>query len=80
MGEAAAIVALADASAAALRQVGEAISSPGGMDAVSLRVAEHYVDAFANLAKTNNTLIVPANLGDMSTVIASALQIVKAQK
>ena len=80
MGEASAIVALADASAAALRQVGEAISSPGGMDAVSLRVAEHYVDAFANLAKTNNTLIVPANLGDMSTVIASALQIVKAQK
>ena len=80
MGEAAAIVALADASASALRQVGEAIASPGGMDAVSLRVAEHYVDAFANLAKTNNTLIVPANLGDMSTVIASALQIVKAQK
>jgi regulator of protease activity HflC (stomatin/prohibitin superfamily) len=80
MGEAAAIVALADASAAALRQVGEAIATRGGMDAVSLRVAEHYVDAFANLAKTSNTLIVPANLGDMSTVIASALQIVKAQK
>ncbi|WP_312516068.1 stomatin-like protein [Massilia sp.] len=79
-GEAAAIVALAEASAAALRQVGSAISEPGGMDAVSLRVAEHYVDAFANLAKTNNTLIVPANLGDMSTVIASALQIVKAQR
>lgn len=79
-GEATAIVALAEASAAALRQVGEAINAPGGMDAVSLRVAEHYVDAFANLARTNNTLIVPANLGDMSTVIASALQIVKAQK
>jgi len=79
-GEATAIVALAEASAAALRQVGDAINAPGGMDAVSLRVAEHYVDAFANLARTNNTLIVPANLGDMSTVIASALQIVKAQK
>ena len=79
-GEATAIVALAEASAAALRQVGDAINSPGGMDAVSLRVAEHYVDAFANLAKTNNTLIVQANLGDMSTVIASALQIVKAQR
>lgn len=79
-GEATAIVALAEASAAALRQVGDAINAPGGMDAVSLRVAEHYVDAFANLAKTNNTLIVPANLGDMSTVIASALQIVKAQR
>jgi len=80
MGEATAIVALAEASALALRQVGDAIGSPGGMDAVSLRVAEHYVDAFANLAKTNNTLIVPANLGDISTAIASAMQIVKAQR
>ena len=80
MGEATAIVALAEASASALRQVGDAIQSPGGMDAVSLRVAEHYVDAFANLAKTNNTLIVPANMGDISTAIASALQIVKAQR
>jgi regulator of protease activity HflC (stomatin/prohibitin superfamily) len=80
MGEATAIVALAEASASALRQVGDAIRSPGGMDAVSLRVAEHYVDAFANLAKTNNTLIVPANMGDISTAIASAMQIVKAQR
>ncbi|OON62668.1 paraslipin [Massilia sp. KIM] len=79
-GEASAIVALAEASAAALRQVGAAIREPGGLDAVNLRVAEHYVDAFGNLAKTNNSLIVPANMGDMSTVIASALQIVKAQK
>lgn len=79
-GEATAIVALAEASANALRQVGAAIASPGGMDAVSLRVAERYVDAFANLAKTNNTLIVPGNLGEMSTLIASAMQIAKAQK
>jgi regulator of protease activity HflC (stomatin/prohibitin superfamily) len=79
-GEAAAIVALADASAAALRQVGEAIRSPGGLDAVNLRVAEEYVGAFGKLAKTNNSIIVPADLGDMSGLIASALQIVKAQK
>lgn len=79
-GEASAIVALADASAAALRQVGDAIRSPGGMDAVNLRVAEHYVDAFGKLAKTNNSIIVPADLGDMSGLIASALQIVKSQK
>jgi regulator of protease activity HflC (stomatin/prohibitin superfamily) len=79
-GEAAAIVALADASAAALRQVGDAIRSPGGMDAVNLRVAEEYVGAFGKLAKTNNSIIVPADLGDMSGLIASALQIVKAQK
>ena len=78
-GEASAIVALAEASANALRQVGDAIGSPGGMDAVSLRVAEHYVDAFANLAKTNNTLIIPGDLSTMGGMIASALQVVKAQ-
>jgi regulator of protease activity HflC (stomatin/prohibitin superfamily) len=79
-GEAAAIVALADASATALRQVGAAIREPGGSDAVSLRVAEDYVKAFGNLAKTNNSVIVPANMGDMGSLIASALQIVKAQR
>jgi regulator of protease activity HflC (stomatin/prohibitin superfamily) len=79
-GEAAAILALADASANALRQVGEAIRSPGGIDAVNLRVAEEYVNAFGKLAKTNNSIIVPANMGDMSGLIASALQIVKSQK
>jgi regulator of protease activity HflC (stomatin/prohibitin superfamily) len=79
-GEAAAIVALADASAAALRQVGDAIRSPGGMDAVNLRVAEEYVHAFGQLAKTNNSIIVPADMGNMSGLIASALQIVKAQR
>jgi len=73
-------VALAEASAAALRQVGDAIRSPGGVDAVNLRVAEHYVDAFGKLAKTNNSIIVPANMGDMSGLIASALQIVKSQR
>jgi regulator of protease activity HflC (stomatin/prohibitin superfamily) len=79
-GEAAAIVALAEASANALRQVGAAIREPGGADAVSLRVAEEYVNAFGNLAKTNNSVIVPANMGDMGSLIAGALQIVKAQR
>ncbi|WP_230020680.1 SPFH domain-containing protein [Massilia sp. Bi118] len=79
-GEATAIVALADASATALRQVGDAIRSPGGADAVNLRVAEEYVHAFGNLAKTNNSIIVPADLGNMSGLIASALQIVKAER
>jgi regulator of protease activity HflC (stomatin/prohibitin superfamily) len=79
-GEATAIVALAEASATALRQVGAAIREPGGQDAVNLRVAEEYVEAFGNLAKTNNSIIVPANMGDMSGLIASALQIVKAQR
>jgi len=79
-GEAAAILAIAEAKAGALKQVGNAIQSPGGEDAMNLRVAEQYVDAFAHLAKTNNSLIVPANLGDMSGLIATALQVVKTQK
>ncbi|MBB5609997.1 MULTISPECIES: SPFH domain-containing protein [unclassified Janthinobacterium] len=79
-GQAAAIVALAQASAEALRQVGAAIREPGGEDAVNLKVAEQYVGAFAQLAKTNNSIIVPANLGDMSSLIATAMQVVKTQK
>src|SRR5471032_3380772 len=79
-GQAAAIVALAEANASALRQVGAAIREPGGEDAVNLKVAEQYVGAFAQLAKTNNSIIVPANLGDMSSLIATAMQVVKTQK
>ena len=79
-GEAAAITAIAEATAGALRQVGAAIEQPGGIEAVNLRVAEQYVDAFGKLAKTTNTLIVPGNLGDMSSLIATAMQVVKTQK
>jgi regulator of protease activity HflC (stomatin/prohibitin superfamily) len=78
-GEAAAIVSIANATAEALRQTGAAIREPGGQDAVNLKVAEQYVEAFAKLAKTNNTLIVPGDLGNMSSMIASALQVVKSQ-
>ncbi|MRW82593.1 paraslipin [Pseudoduganella sp. FT26W] len=79
-GQAAAIVALAEANASALRQVGAAIREPGGEDAVNLKVAEQYVGAFGQLAKTNNSIIIPANLGDMSGLIATAMQVVKTQK
>ena len=79
-GQAKAIVALAEANAEALRQIAAAIREPGGQEAVNLKVAEQYVGAFNNLAKTNNSIIVPANLGEMSGLIASAMQIVKAQK
>ncbi len=79
-GQAKAVVALAEASAEALRQIAAAIREPGGADAVNLKVAEQYVHAFGELAKTNNSIIVPANLGEMSGLIASAMQIVKAQK
>ena len=79
-GEAKAIVQLAQANAESLRQIAAAIREPGGQEAVNLKVAEQYVEAFGELAKTNNSIIVPANLGEMSGLIASAMQIVKAQK
>jgi regulator of protease activity HflC (stomatin/prohibitin superfamily) len=79
LGEASAIVAIADATAKAVRQVGEAIREPGGIEAVNLKVAERYIDAFSGLAKANNTLIVPANLGDVSTLISTAMTVVKGQ-
>lgn len=79
-GQAAAIVSIAEGTAEALRKTGAAIREPGGFDAVNLKVAEQFVNAFANLAKTNNSIIVPANLGDISGLIASALQVVKSQQ
>ncbi len=79
-GQANAIIQLAEANAESLRQIAAAIREPGGQEAVNLKVAEQYVGAFGNLAKTNNSIIVPANLGEMSGLIASAMQIVKAQK
>ena len=79
LGEASAIVAIADATAKAVRQVGEAIREPGGIEAVNLKVAERYIDAFSGLAKANNTLIVPANLGDVATLISTAMTVVKGQ-
>jgi regulator of protease activity HflC (stomatin/prohibitin superfamily) len=76
-GEASAILAVAEANALAIQKIALAIQSTGGMEAVNLKVAEQYVTAFGNLAKTGNTLIVPANLSDMSSMIASALAIVR---
>ena len=79
LGEASAIVAIADATAKAIRQVAQATREPGGLEAVNLKVAERYVDAFSNLAKQNNTLIVPANLGDLAGLISTAMTVIKAQ-
>ena len=79
-GEAEAIKAVADATAQAIRRVAEAIEAPGGMNAVNLKVAEKYVEAFSNVAKAGNTLILPGNLAEMGGMVATALNIVKAQK
>jgi len=79
-GEASAILSIAEASAEAIRKTAAAIRDPGGADAVNLKVAEQYVEAFSHLAKTNNSIIIPANLGDISSLIASAMHVVKSQQ
>ena len=76
-GEATAIRVIAEANASAVRAVAEAIADKGGMDAANLKIAQQYVEAFANLAKTNNTLIIPANVGDVAGVIATAMTVLE---
>ena len=76
-GEATATLVKAEATAKAIRQIAESIGAPGGMQAVNLRVAEEYIAQFGNLAKTTNTLILPANVADIAGFIATALSVVK---
>jgi regulator of protease activity HflC (stomatin/prohibitin superfamily) len=76
-GEASAILARAEATAKAIRQIAEAIQAPGGIQAVNLQVAEQYINAFAGLARTNNTLIMPANVADVAGLIATAMTVVR---
>lgn len=78
-GQAEAIKAVAIATAEGLKAVAEAAMAQGGMEAVQLRVAEKLVEQFGHLAKTNNTLILPANFGDVSSLIATAMSVVKQQ-
>jgi regulator of protease activity HflC (stomatin/prohibitin superfamily) len=78
-GHAAAILSIAEANAHAIRQVAEAIESPGGVNAVNLKVAEQYVAAFAGLARTGNTLIVPSNLSDLAGLVSTAMTVFKSQ-
>jgi regulator of protease activity HflC (stomatin/prohibitin superfamily) len=77
-GEATATLVKAEATAKAIRQIAESIGAPGGVQAVNLRVAEEYIAQFGNLAKTTNTLILPANVADVAGFIATALSVVKA--
>jgi regulator of protease activity HflC (stomatin/prohibitin superfamily) len=72
-GEAEAIKAVAEATAEAIRKVAAAIQEPGGEQAVQLKVAEKAVDAYANLARVNNTMIVPGNMTEVSALIGTAM-------
>ena len=76
-GAAAAILAIAQATAEGLRKVAETIRIPGGPEAVQLRVAEEYIAKFGELAKTNNTLILPANVSDVGSMIAVAMNAIR---
>lgn len=77
-GQASAILAVANATAEGIARVAATINTPGGMEAVQLRVAEQYIEQFGQIAKAGNTLVVPANLADVSSVIATAMSTIKA--
>ena len=79
-GEAAAITAVAEATAGAIRKIAEAIQQPGGDQAVQLKVAEKAVDAYAQLAQKNNTMIVPGNMSEVGGLIGTAMALLKGGK
>ena len=76
-GEAEAILAVATATAEGLRKVANAVTDQGGPEAMQLRIAEQYIGEFGNLAKTGNTYVVPANLADLTSMMALATDIAK---
>jgi regulator of protease activity HflC (stomatin/prohibitin superfamily) len=79
-GAAAAILAIASATADGTRRVAEAINLPGGFEAVQLRVADHYIEKFGQLANASDTtLIVPASVGDISGMLATAMNVIRRQ-
>ena len=79
-GEAGAIKMIAEAQAEAVRVVGQAIGTAEGLSAANLKVAELYVGAFRELAKANNTLIIPSNLSDAASFVASAMTVLDRTK
>ncbi len=78
-GEASAILSVAQATAESIRLVAASIQNDGGMEAVQLRVADNLVEQFGKLAKTNNTLILPANFADLGSLIAASMTVVKSE-
>ncbi len=79
-GEATALTTVAEATASAVRQVASALSAEGGMQAANLKVAEKYVEQFGNLAKSTNTLILPANIADAGGFVAAAMTVLDKAK
>jgi regulator of protease activity HflC (stomatin/prohibitin superfamily) len=75
-GEASAILAIATATSEGIRKVAGAIQDPGGYEAVQLRVAEQYIGEFGELAKASNTLVLPASVSDVGSMIALAMNVI----
>lgn len=76
-GRAREIELIAEATAEGIRKIALAIKEPGGSEAVSLRIAEQYVKEFGNLAKTNNTMIIPAELANIGGAVAGLSEVLR---
>ena len=79
-GRASEIEMVAVATAKGIREIALSINEEGGMNAVNLRIAEQYLTEFGKLAKTNNTMIVPADLSDIAGVISSVTSVINKTK
>jgi regulator of protease activity HflC (stomatin/prohibitin superfamily) len=79
-GEAQALTTVAEATASAVRQVAAALEAPGGQQAANLKIAEKYVEQFGNIAKAGNTLIVPSNIADVASMLATAMTVLDKTK
>lgn len=76
-GQAAEIEKVAEATAIGLKKIAAAIGDEGGLEAVNLRIAEQYLNEFGKLANANNTMIIPSNLADISSIIATVTSVIK---
>ncbi len=76
-GQAQAILSIAKATAEGIREVAQTIEMPGGREAVQLKVADKYIEQFGNLAKSSTSMIVPANVADVASMLASAMNVIQ---
>lgn len=74
-GQADAILAIADATAAGIKRIAESVAHPGGLEALQFRIAEQYIEQFGNIAKQSTSLVLPANVTDIGSMMALATQI-----
>ncbi len=79
-GQADAILEVASATAEGIERIAQAVVQPGGREATQLRLATQYIDQFGNLAKESNTLVLPANLSDVGSMLALATNVLSQPK